>query len=269
MTSAKHNNPVHWYLRHDEDVDDKLEKYLLTRNDVHVHKEAPPVAYGSHGVGRSTFNHSNEFGGLEPGLFFDCPQSFWVSDWGPKFAKHWINAGGLFTNQRNFEHQFSNFPDREVEFFVRPDRGFKSFPSGVYKLKDIPALIQDCGYEDWIYVAKKKTILAEFRWLAVGNKLITGCCYANQSNCWYHPERVEAKAQDILSECYTYDCFLEHSPYIIDFCLAVNPNNYLEHELKMLELNAFGFSGLYDMELSKVVDTVNDCYRYAVEEWNK
>lgn len=254
---------VNWFLGHDEEIDSKLKAYLETRDDVEVHGLPPIECYN--GVGRSTFNNYHKFLGLDPGLFFECPQSFWVSDWGPKFAKYWVNSGGVFTNKNNFAHQF--FDARDREYFIRPNGGFKTFPSGVYRLQDIPGVIQDCPYSEWIYVARKKTILTEFRFLAVGPKIITGCCYSNPSGVAYKPEEIENKTQEILTECYVYDYAFDNTPYIIDYCLT--PGEFGTPNLKVLELNSFGFSSLYDMNLEAVVDSVNECYRYAVEGWHK
>ena len=152
--------------------------------------------------------------------------------------------------------------------FIRPDSGFKEFTGQVvvtdekqlFGLPEIEALNSCKHFDDNIMcvVSSAKHIEREWRIVIADKKFVTGCQYKHRmelvvtKDC---PQEIIKYAEKVAS-CEWEPCKV----YVMDICIG---NNGVPG---LLELNSFSCSGLYECDISKIVEIVS---KVAEQEWKE
>ena len=192
-----------------------------------------------------------------PCYFFDEKKSKY--DW---FVKH------------NKEHALNHDAEvvllDEVEYllrtrkqlFVRPVEDFKRFNGGVVysdKLSEWYIDLQRFGVngqflEIEAIVADPKNFSLEFRAFLVGGQIIDVMQYLNNGRIDIH--KVTDKQIRMMQEIVS-DMQLPHENCVVDFC-------WYEQAFKVLEINCWNASGLYEHNVGLIVKTMNE---HILERW--
>lgn len=190
----------------------------------------------------------------EPGIICDF-DAYKCTSYFPQLKNELLNWDGCFfpfgVLKDKKEWIFDTFgEDRAV--FVRPDRGDKSFTGEVlYKEnweKDIDSF--NVEPQELVLVARPQKIHAEYRVVTIDGEAITGSQYRLNgdfevsSEC---PQKVLNYAQQ-MSKLYSTEI-----AHVIDIA-------QLSDSLKVVELNSFSCSGLYDCDCDKIVKKFADIY---------
>jgi hypothetical protein len=102
--------------------------------------------------------------------------------------------------------------------------------------------------ETWVYVAKPKTILREYRFYVVNGKVITGSLYKLGDRIT-HDLPVEHGAWDFAERM--INTWSPHRVFVID--IAETSKGY-----KVIEINCANSAGFYKCDMSKFVQAVNE-----------
>jgi len=162
------------------------------------------------------------------------------------------------------------FGSEENALFMRPSSGHKTFTGKVFHEKHFES--------DWdwveeftephslVIISSPKVIIREWRFIISDKKVVTGSLYKERigpiSSGKYReidivnfPKDKAAlkKAQEIANEGYNPDPM-----YVIDICETA------EGEMRLLEIGSFSCAGLYDCNISLIVD---EAERQALKEY--
>lgn len=137
--------------------------------------------------------------------------------------------------------------------FIKPDKAFKTFSGHVVNLEDDWSEGLDLVDEqDLILVTSPKEIKAEYRFVICKEKIVS----ASQ----YFPEQNNINSGNIFK--YVSELTDRYQPdpiYTID--IADTCSGY-----KMLEMNSMSCTGLYECDLEKVVECVNNTVSELIED---
>lgn len=150
--------------------------------------------------------------------------------------------------------------ENELNLFIRPDDGCKSFGGHVISEKDFKIKGGPVGEyakpETLIIASSPKTIQYEWRVVICDKKAISACQYKLYDKLNIDkkvPNKVYDKANEIASSEWQPDRM-----YVLDIC-SIDSG-----ELKLIEANSFSCSGLYCCDPENIV---KEASRVAVEEW--
>jgi len=131
---------------------------------------------------------------------------------------------------------------RDVEKFIRPNDSDKKFDGGVYNIKEfITAHHQILRDEDLIIIAHRKEVRAEHRFVIINDQVVAGSSYGEDPKRWYGNFE---PAQNIANEFKPHN---KMKAYTMDLCIGD------EGIWKLVELNSFESSGLYECNISRIV----------------
>lgn len=156
--------------------------------------------------------------------------------------------------------------------FVRPDSGFKNFTGLVVHEADFLRCYDtfdpynDAKYDSsdrLVIVSEPANILKEYRLIVVDKKVVAGSTYRvygnlesyNVENCPEYNHLVQY-AEKIAEE-------IPHGCYVMDVALTQSV------DYKVVELNSFSCSGMYDCDMKKVIPAVSAWAEKQWEEWRE
>lgn len=200
-----------------------------------------------------------------PGAYC-TPEAYNCTSYYPKLGKYLLAQnyamlpyGDLFRSQDFLYGTFGI----DGTIFIRPNSGLKPFTGQTVYTKYFCKGVEYMGYggikpSDLVVVSEPRNIEAEWRFVVVDGKVITGSLYRFQGESadylgpGYSEESFEF-AQEVADESYVPD-----RAYTIDVCKTYVGNYYL------LEINSFSCAGLYHCDLEAIVREVS---RVALEDW--
>ena len=204
-----------------------------------------------------------------PGTYYDL-DNFKCSVYYNYFGKYLVNDFYMFMplkemirlkNHHDFCYSFGS------TIFIRPDSGFKEFTGQVVStgnpIFSIPSLetINSSKYFDdniMCVVSSAKHIEREYRIVIADKKVVTGCQYKHRmeldvdNDC---PKEIIQYAENV-AKCEWEPCKV----YVMDIAVGLRGN------IGLLELNSFSCSGLYECDISKIVNEVSEV---AEKEWRE
>lgn len=187
-----------------------------------------------------------------------CPGAYFVSKT-ESFSTFAAHYGSDMLNDEFYMLPYGEFVRRGLKegerVFIKPNAGFKEFTGKVIAWDNFNEetnsmkQIEIVDPESLIIVAPVKDIKAEFRYVIVNGKVITGSEYR-----WDNTLDVRV---DTLPECDDMAWKVakhEWQPdyaYVCDIAMT-------ESGPKIIELNAFSSSGLYACDTNKIVKAISD-----------
>ncbi len=131
---------------------------------------------------------------------------------------------------------------KDKPLFIRPNAGDKKFDGGVYNLKEfITSYYQILEDDELIITAHQQEIRAECRFVVINDRVVAGSTYGLEQKRW---DASFEPAQEMANELKSCSPNLA---YTMDLCISD------EGVWKLVELNSFESSGLYECNLSRIV----------------
>ncbi len=253
-----------WFVEKDvfSENEDKLSSILGDRltfvknslsDSLIVDMEGNPILekgifYGSIHLGRRLQKHG--FLSFLSDDVFDC------STWLPRFGPLAVNFGHTYIEAGCFESFVKNFKFEFGDFFVKQDKGYKSFTGQVYNDQTLSQIKSDLFDNDMLLIAPIQKIGREFRFVVVSdfnnenysNIIITGSKYPSDDDKTV-PESALYFAQKTVAGIEYYPSQL----WTIDIC-------ELSHEgserYSVVEPNSLLTAGWYDCDIQKIIEQV-------------
>jgi hypothetical protein len=138
------------------------------------------------------------------------------------------------------------------DYFIRPDNGFKSFPSQVvgYNPYDFLNSIKSKGGNEQCLVAPCNPPVNEYRMIIVNGKIITGSAYRLNGEVDFSdviPNHVDSFVEDVLT---TPGFRLADPVYVMD--VAEIPGE----QIGVMETNSIHTSGYYACDVDKIMTAI-------------
>jgi hypothetical protein len=200
-----------------------------------------------------------------PGAFCTQENFFW-SSYACHFGPHLLNRDYFLLPfselDRCREFVFRTL-GREGRVFIRPDSPLKLFTGQVASRETFAADLEFMGFYEFpanslVVVSSPQEILAEWRFVVAGGKVVTGCQYRNAREIEllpdYDPQALRL-AETIVSKGYQPD-----PVWVMDICRIADGSYHL------LEIGGFSFSDLYVCNMPAVVEAVSAA---AIAVWEK
>ena len=172
----------------------------------------------------------------------------------------------------NFDKLFQLSFARNNALFVRPDSGLKPFTGKVFfkeqknECFEEVELYGDLTPKSKILVSSPKNIVGEWRFVITGNYLedhiISGCQYRIDGK---HEERNEYsdEAYRKLEQILKWVRFKPDLVWTADICQTE------DNDFHLLEIGCFSCSGLYSIDLEKVIQEVSTISEAEFNKWRQ
>lgn len=152
---------------------------------------------------------------------------------------------------------------RENRVFMRPDSPLKLFTGQVVTRDTFTADLEFMGFYEFpvdslVVVSSPKTLLAEWRFVVAGGRVVTGCRYKLGDDLVSQAELSDGALQ--LAQRVAASQYQPDPVWILDICETS------ERSYHVLEIGGFSFSDLYACDVSKVVAAVSQA---AQAEWGR
>lgn len=202
---------------------------------------------------------------LYPGVIYEN-DNYNCSTYFNHFGKFCLNAreymiipiGDL---ERQLPFLFSKLATYSDAIFVRPDSGNKQFTGQLIRRSTVESDLKQIKFYDpddneLVVVSKAfSNIVAEYRFVIIGDEIITGCQYNYKGK---HDERKldsdnisDVNAKKMASHILSNTTWRPDDVFIMDICKT---RNKLYH---MLEINCFSCAGLYACDMNIIIDSVS------------
>jgi hypothetical protein len=187
-----------------------------------------------------------------PGIFFN-PYNFKPSTWREKYGREFVNYNGLVGMLGHAK--FMPYGDH---MFIRPNGDFKDFSGSVVSKEGIEKFIEETSLGGHlfdnlleIYMSPEIDIVEEWRIFIVDGKAVSASKYKVRTmldkKAGAPPEVIEYANK--LAQIWSPE-----KAYVMDICRIVGS------ELKLLELNCFNASGVYDAPIDPIIKAVEALY---------
>ncbi len=226
-------------------------------------REGPPIRAGECVVVYGTYpfvRHAQIHAGWIPGAWLD-PQRFDCGEYAPHFSDFLLNHRFEIVRGvdaiRDADRLFATFgPNDEV--FARPTGVSKVFAGRCIYRDDWETALAPTRYdlETTILVSSPREIGREWRFVVVGNALVSECQYARDGRRNLEPgapKEVAAFANHILGSV----SWRPAEVFVLDIC-------EVDGEYRVVEFNPFETSGVYFGNLEAIVRTVGEA---AADNW--
>lgn len=184
--------------------------------------------------------------GLYPGSFSN--DNFNYASWTQNWTKENM-LNGDYLKQKVTELKI---PDHWEAVFARPLEDDKLITGGLFKKEDLLMALEtkvtDKHKDKYLILSEPKTILAEYRFFVVDNKVITGSLYKIRGQL--------ITSDSIDQEALVYaqkmvDLWTPSAAFVIDIALT-------DKGPKIIEVNNISSAGLYKSDVSKLVFGIED-----------
>lgn len=192
-----------------------------------------------------------------PGAYFNKNVKSYVAFANP-LAEYMLNDDYYILPYGEFVRRYVGDPNRKP-LFIKPESGLKEFTGQVITPENYKDefnsmnQIQRVNDDSLCVISSAKDILAEFRYVIVNKKVITGSEYR-----WDNILDVRVDTHPIcdeLAEKIASHDWQPDSVYVCDIALVGNKSYKYA---KVVELNAFSSSGIYACDTNKIVKAVSD-----------
>ena len=201
---------------------------------------------------------------FHPGLTYN-EVNFSYSSIDEYFHDYLLNKDCIFT----FISEVLSKPDllkelKTEKIFARPDSPFKEFSGRVLPSKNLTSAHFDYGfYHDDInlpiVLAPFKPIEKEFRFICVGNRIVTGCEYvADGRKGGRTVISGDKEPAFIFAQKIADEEKIRATAYVIDVCIS-NGNFYL------VEINPFSGADLYHCDAKIIIESIEEHIRKEKE----
>lgn len=208
-----------------------------------------------------------------PGVYWDKPK-YECSYYYSYLGEHLLNADGYFLPYAEFKRNIDKiFKSMDECLFVRPNDGAKSFTGMVihkFNLEEAIKLMEfyDIEPHKLVLVSEPKPILAEYRFIIVGDKVIAGSKYREGTPSRHKEEELNgggpwAYAQDVLDKTN----FRPDKVWVMDVCDIIPDAGVIER--KVLEIGCFSCAGLYACNKDDIVREVSKAAEEEYSEFEK
>ena len=148
-------------------------------------------------------------------------------------------------------------------FFVRPNRGNKIFTGKVIERERFDRELKLLGFykvqdNELVVAAEPQNVTGEYRFVVADNKIVAGSQYRDNYGKVECSPNVPPEAYDLANR---YSHLTPDRCWCIDICYRRYYNDY-----KVMEINSFGCSGLYECDPMSVVRMVS---KAAWKEYNE
>lgn len=185
--------------------------------------------------------------GWSPGCFSNADYDYAV--WSNRWAGYCLNEGGTTC-------KFGEVPDRDGEFFIRPSADSKAFSGMVtspnefrewqHKVLNLGETYTELDHNTLVVVADPKPISAEYRFVIIDGKVITGSLYKSGYTVLYR----ECQEDDVIEFAQKMaDIWSPSRGFVLDLARS-------NGELYVLEMGCMNAAGLYDCDVQKLVMAV-------------
>ena len=179
----------------------------------------------------------------------------------PYFHKNLLNSNcamltfsDLIKKKKNL---FSKFGVNN-RIFIRPNSGMKSFTGNLVTWDEYEKMI-DCGFQCYneipadsiVLVSKPKTIKKEWRFVVSGTEVIGGSQYRINGR-FKESSEVDLEAIEFVKNILLNTTYSPDIVWVMDICKLDNEKLYV------LEVGAFSCSGLYKINLEKLIYRVSN-----------
>jgi hypothetical protein len=192
-----------------------------------------------------------------PGVYCDFPKYRCVAYYSA-LGEHLHNSdytilpfAELLRNQDQLYEHFGI--DRTI--FVRPDRGDKIFTGKIVYKEDFIKDVDMFGMggpepDDLVVISTPKVIDAEWRFVVVDKKVITGSQYKKDGVLWESRKNIPQGALELAGEVASK--YEPDRAWVVDICYHEFSDTY-----RLMEIGGLSCAGLYDCDRDKVVEAVN------------
>jgi hypothetical protein len=209
-----------------------------------VEVEGSAIAYGSTTMIKNAHKKKN----WNPGVFF-TPEKFKSSLWKEKYGTNLFNYDGYATTLKELKE---NCPD---ECFIRPNNDLKDFTGSCVARENVDRFFEKVSFGGYIFdtdieifVAPIREIHKEWRCFIVGGKVVTASQYKFRTMLMLKSD-VPKEVIDFANEM--AKVWGPEKAYVMDICET------MDRELKVLELNCFNASGVYECDIVEIVKAVD------------
>ena len=223
------------------------------------------IFYGSLQNGQKIIRQTN----LNPGVYLTINNYECFNYYG-YFGKELMNESYMMMGMNDLYRLKDKLIKKfKTKFFIRPSNGYKSFPGQIINCddfdKDYHTLIQSYGGLDMnqlIVISPYKNITNESRFAIIDGEIVDGCIYMIDG------EKITERLFDQLSFNYVdkiKNLYHPDDAYTLD--IAFNEKN---KQYKVLEINSLCCAGLYQMDLNKIVCSMNKMVEKTYNDyWGK
>jgi hypothetical protein len=219
--------------------------------DKYTDKDAV-IFYGSLNNGQKIMKQTN----LNPGVYLTVENYECYKYYG-YLGNELLNKEYMMMGLNDLYRQKEKLIEKyTTKFFIRPSNGYKTFPGQTIDCKDFDkdyfSLIQSYGGLDMdqlILVSPFKKITNESRFVIVDGEVIDGCIYMIDG------EKIQERMFDQLALNYVNRIKNLYEPdcaYTLDIAFIEGNKEY-----KILEINSLCCAGLYQIDIDKVVKSIN------------
>jgi hypothetical protein len=245
----------------EKEFDKKLEDNILKNNIDHVlletnfnvsdivyeHKlrNSPVISYGSIDFIKKLKRHD-----IYPGDYCTF-EKYKYSNYAPYLKEYILNDEYIILTAGSVNNNIINKIFEDSEFFFKPNNGDKKLSGKIYNVYGFISYIVNSIYfnliekTDLLVLSKKKEIEKEYRTFIIKDKVITGSFYKGTD----FPQKYIDYASEIAK--ISYDLKLFDNPYTLDIC------KLKDNSLKLVEVNSFSCSGLYDSDIDVIIEEIS------------
>lgn len=181
--------------------------------------------------------------------------NFYTSAWTASRADM-LNSDSIQLYPEEVQGYLKVYPDDKL-FFIRPERGHKSFTGQVVNKADLLGFIStskigknDLDANEIIVISEPKHILSETRWFVVDGKAISGSTYRVRGQSILVPDNNDNNLKEAQRMA---DIWLPHKTCVMDLAETTEGT-------KVIEFNTFNSSGFYSHDIAKVVAAVTTMF---------
>jgi hypothetical protein len=189
-------------------------------------------------------------------------QAFDCSEYYPYFEKYLLADSFFFTSygdlRKNAEQYFELYGNKDGWFFLRPNSGGKIFVGELVEkegLKRHREWYKDAWSDDLVVmVAEPVEIIKEYRLVVIGDKVVSGSMYKA-----LHGSKLELDTKRIEPD---HEAFKYADKVLTDVDYRPDPAFIIDvaetsDGFRVIELNSFTCSGLYDCDPEPIVLGMN------------
>lgn len=235
---------------------------LITRNDDKAcNTHIPTIIRGSLGLACS--NKSPVLLNYFPGMYCNF-YNYRCSMYYNFFYKHILNQDFLFTTVGSLQEKTHIAGLKKLfgpKVFMKSDSGRRWLDGQVIDLDNgLPISLEGLKKDTLIMISSPKEIHGEFRFVVRKNNIVWGCQYKGEKDPYL--SEVQKYVQFIIDDV----DWIPENLWVIDAATIRNSGLCLDGEVKILELNSFSCSGLYDCDPA---DIVREASEQAVEDYKE
>jgi ATP-grasp domain, R2K clade family 3 len=192
---------------------------------------------------------------MKDGVFYDVE----------KFDQNHYQSLGL--PLLNADAEFFNLPDFpylmfEQEMFVKPSSDLKAFTAGIVEAgQSVQEFIgaqmhQPTAFSEIVLAAETKTVVDEYRFFVLKDRVITGSQYRVNRQLRYTALTDSAEHVSVLNVAKEYAKLYEPADvFTLDICKTI------DGAYSIIEYNCFNASGLYACNVELLFTTISDFVR--------